>query len=106
MHDATATMSPTPPQHMKALGRANEVRLARARIKRGVSDGTVSVADVILERPWEAANMTLIELLLSQKRWGATKCSKFLAALELPESKTVGSLTDRQRKLLVSRLRA
>ena len=106
MHDATATMAPARPQHMKALGRANEVRLARARIKRGVADGTVSVADVILERPWEAANMTLVELLLSQKRWGATKCSKFLANLGLPESKTVGSLTDRQRKLLVGRLPA
>ena len=106
MHDATATMAPAPPQHMKALGRANEVRLARARIKRGVSDGTVLVADVILQRPWEAANMTLVELLLSQKRWGATKCSKFLATLGLPESKTVGSLTDRQRKLLVSSLSA
>ena len=106
MHDATATMAPAPPQHMKALGRANEVRLARARIKRGVGDGTLSVADVILERPWEAANMTLVELLLSQKRWGATKCSKFLATLGLPESKTVGSLTDRQRKLLVGSLSA
>ena len=106
MHDATATMAPARPQHMKALGRANEVRLARARIKRGVADGTVSVADVILERPWEAANMTLVELLLSQKRWGATKCSKFLANLGLPESKTVGSLTDRQRKLLVASLPA
>lgn len=106
MHDATAMMAPARPQHMKALGRANEVRLARARIKRGVADGTVCVADVILERPWEAANMTLVELLLSQKRWGATKCSKFLATLGLAESKTVGSLTDRQRQLLVGSLPA
>lgn len=106
MHDATATMAPARPQHMQALGRANEVRLARARIKRAVSDGMLTVADVILERPRDVANMTIVELLLSQKRWGDTRCSKFLATLGLPETKTVGSLTERQRKLLVGNLPA
>lgn len=106
MHDATATMTPAAPQHMQALGRANEVRLARARLKRAVGDGTATVAEVILQRPREAANMTIVELLLSQKRWGGAKCSRFLAGLDLPETKTVGSLTERQRKLLASRLPA
>lgn len=106
MHDARATMAPARPQHMQALGRANEVRLARARLKRAVSAGTSTVAEVILQRPWEAANMTLVELLLSQKRWGDTRCSRFLADLGLPESKTVGSLTERQRTLLVAKLPA
>lgn len=104
MHDATARMAPAPPQHLQALGRANEVRLARARLKRRVSDGKVTVAEVILERPRDVANMTIVELLLSQKRWGETKCSRFLAQLGLPETKTVGSLTERQRTLLVRNL--
>ena len=38
MHDATATMAPARPQHMQALQRANEVRLARAELKRNVGD--------------------------------------------------------------------
>jgi hypothetical protein len=105
MHDATATIAPAP-QHMQALRRANEVRLARAQLKRGVGDGTISVRKVVLDCPWEAASMTVIELLLSQRRWGTTRCSKFLGAVGIPESKTVGAMTQRQRKALVDEMSA
>lgn len=100
MHDATATMAPAPPQHMQALQRANEVRLARAELKRQIGDGATTVGEVILACPWEAASMTIAELLTSQRRWGTTRCSKFLATIGMPETKTVGSMTDRQRGLL------
>ena len=77
MHDATATIAPAP-QHMQALQRANEVRLARAELKRNVGVGASSVAEVILICPWEAASMTIAELLTSQRRWGTSRASKFL----------------------------
>ncbi len=102
MHDATTTMAPAPPQHMKALQRANEVRLARAQLKRNIGLGTLSIAEVILTCPWEAASMTIAELLTSQRRWGATRASKFLSAIGMPETKTVGSMTERQRGLLAA----
>ena len=102
MHDASTTMAPAPPQHMQALQRANEVRLARAELKRNIGLGTVSVAEVILMCPWEAASMTIAELLTSQRRWGTTRASKFLAGIGMPETKTVGSMTDRQRGLLAA----
>jgi hypothetical protein len=89
---------------MQALQRANEVRLARAELKRRVGDGAITVAEVIVECPWEAASMTIAELLTSQRRWGATRCSKFLAQLGMPETKTVGSMTERQRSLLAATL--
>lgn len=104
MDDATATMAPARPQHMQALQRANEVRLARAELKRKVTDGTTTVAEVIVECPWESASMPIAELLMSQRRWGATRCSKFLTSIALPETKTVGSMTDRQRSLLAGAL--
>ncbi|HWI06849.1 MAG TPA: hypothetical protein VNT54_04985 [Solirubrobacteraceae bacterium] len=104
MHDATATMDPARPQHMQALQRANEVRLARAELKRKVGDGTITVDEVILARPWEAASMTIAELLMSQHRWGATRCAKFLASIGLSETKTVGSMTERQRRELARRV--
>jgi hypothetical protein len=44
--------------------------------------------------------MTIAELLLSQRRWGATRASKFLADIGMSETKTVGSMTDRQRRAL------
>jgi hypothetical protein len=102
MPDATATMIPAPPQHMQALQRANEIRLARAELKREVAKGTITVGEVILNRPSEVASMTIAELLTSQRRWGTTRCSKFLADIGMPETKTVQSMTDRQRSLLAT----
>ena len=102
MHEATATMAPARPQHMQALQRANEVRLARAELKRKVAEGAITVGEVILTSPWEAASMTIGELLTSQRRWGATRCSKFLASIGMPETKPVGSMTERQRALLAA----
>ena len=104
MPDATATIAPAP-QHMQALRRANEVRLARAALKRTVAEGSTTVGAVILACPWEAASMTIAELLLSQNRWGATRCSRFLTTSGLTETKTVGSMTDRQRCALTDDLK-
>lgn len=104
MHDATATMAPAPPQHMQALQRANEVRLARAELKRRIGEGAINVDEVILMCPWEAASMTIAELLTSQRRWGTTRCRKFLTGIGMPETKTVGSMTERQRTVLAATL--
>jgi hypothetical protein len=101
MDDATVTIAPAP-QHMQALQRANEVRLARAELKRRVYEGDVDVGEVTLTCPWEAASMTIGELLLSQRRWGAARCRKVLAATGMPETKTVGSMTERQRRALAA----
>ncbi len=103
MHDATATIAPAP-QHMRALQRANEVRLARADLKRRIGDGVISVREVVLISSWEVESMPLHELLVSQHRWGSTRCRKFLAEIGLSETKTVGSLTDRQRQELAREL--
>jgi hypothetical protein len=92
------------PQHLRALERANRVRLARANLKRRVADGELAVADVVLSRPWEAESMEVCDLLLSQRRWGWTRARKVLAAIPIPENKTIGSMTDRQRRALAEKL--
>ncbi len=102
--NATATVTPAGPQHMRALERANQVRLARAELKRRVADGEIDVAEVILECPWEAHSMAISDLLMSQRRWGQTRCRKFLAQIPLSENKTVGSLTERQSRRLAELL--
>lgn len=101
--NASATMAPGP-QHLRALQRANEVRLARAELKRRVAEGELTVAEVILESPWEAESMAIADLLMSQRRWGHTRCRRFLAQVPLPETKTIGSLTDRQRRAVAALL--
>jgi hypothetical protein len=91
---------------MRALERANQVRLARAELKRRVAGGETSVSEVIVQCPWEAASMAVGDLLMSQRRWGHTRCRKFLAQVPMSEQKTIGSMTDRQRRTLAAMLSA
>jgi hypothetical protein len=91
---------------MQALARANEVRLARAALKRDISAGRRSVTEVVLDSPWEAQSMSLSELLCSQRRWGRARSRKLLASAALSEGKRLGTLTQRQRGILVGQLEA
>lgn len=100
----TSTEAPRAPQHLRALQQANRVRLARAELKRQVAVGDLSVSEVVLECPWEAASMTIGDLLMSQHRWGHTRCRRFLGAVLMVETKTIGSMTERQRRALAARL--
>lgn len=110
--NATATIAPAVPQHhaipqhLRALQRANEVRLARADLKRRIAVGELDIAEVILECPEEAASMAVADLLMSQRRWGQTRCRRFLAQIPMSEKKTLGSMTERQRRALVMMLAA
>lgn len=104
MDAATTIPAAQMPQHMQALARANQIRLARAALKRSIGRGEASVAEIVRECPWETESMTLAELLTSQRRWGRTRTRKFLLSLALSENKRLESLTQRQRALLCSEL--
>jgi hypothetical protein len=101
----SATATAPAPQHLLALAQANKVRLARAELKRQVAEDEITVAEVVLACPWEAESMAISDLLMSQHRWGRTRCRRFLAALPMGETKTIGSMTDRQRRALAAMLR-
>jgi hypothetical protein len=94
------------PQCMEALARANKVRLARAALKRDISAGRRNITEVIMESPWEVESMSLGELLCSQRRWGRARSRKLLSSTALSEGKQVGTLTERQRRILVTALEA
>jgi hypothetical protein len=85
------------PQHLMALRRANEVRLARAELKRRICSQELSAAQVVLECPWEADSMEISDILMSQRRWGRARCRRLLLSLGMPENKQLGTLTQRQR---------
>ncbi len=93
-------------QCMEALARANEVRLARAALKREISAGHRSITEVIMESPWEVESMSLGELLCAQRRWGRARSRKLLSSTSLSEGKRIGTLTERQRRILVAALEA
>ena len=92
------------PQRLRALQRANEIRLQRAALKRRIAAGEVSAAEVILHPPKAAVSWSVGDLLISQRRWGTTRCRRFLARNNITETKHVGTLTDRQRNLLADSL--
>ena len=100
----TATVGPA--QHLRALEHANRVRLARAEMKRMVATGETSAADVVLDNPWHAESMAISELLMSQRRWGRARCRRLLLSLGIPENKRLGTLTERQRRVLAAMLNA
>lgn len=101
-----ATVDAGQEQHLRALEYANRVRLARARMKRQIAAGELSAADIVLRCPWQAHSMSISDLLMSQKRWGRTRCRRLLVSLNVPENKQVGTLTERQRTALAGMLAA
>jgi hypothetical protein len=102
----SATVRAGQEQHLRALEYANRVRLARARMKRKIAAGELPAADIVLSCPWQAHSMSISDLLMSQKRWGRTRCRRLLVSLSVPENKQVGTLTERQRLALATVLTA
>jgi hypothetical protein len=92
----------SPQQRQFALQRANNVRVARAELKRQLRGGHVGAAEAILVSSHDTDTMTVAELLSSQRGWGPTRAAKVLGSLSLSERKTLGSLTERQRLMLAS----
>jgi hypothetical protein len=91
-------------QHLHALGRANQIRAARAELKRQLRAGEVKAAQAILRSSRDTDTMTVTELLSSQRGWGPVRSSKILVSVSLSERKTIGSLTERQRLTLAGLL--
>ena len=91
-------------QPAQALQLANRVRRARSVLKARVAKGQLAAAEVILTPPSEAASMPVAQLLASQRGWGEARSRAFLAQVAVPEDKSIGSLTERQRRAVASQL--
>jgi hypothetical protein len=98
------TIDVRPRQRLHALARANRIRHVRADLKRRIAKGNVSAAEVILRHQWEVESMPLAQVLTSQRDWGNARCRRFLMPMRLSETKTVGSMTERQRLAVAARL--
>jgi hypothetical protein len=106
-----ATKSPTqaplrsPDQRMEALKRANEIRSARAQLKRDLKAGRRSIHDLLLEPPEYVETAKVFDMLLAVPKYGRVKVNKVLQLCRISPSKTIGGLSQRQRTELVSMLR-
>lgn len=91
-------------QPARALHLANRVRRARAQLKTRIADGRLSATEVILTCPSEVTSMPIAQLLASQRGWGEVRSRAFLAQLSVRENKSIGSLTERQRRAIACQL--
>jgi hypothetical protein len=89
---------------LAALRRANDVRRARAEVKRKVAQGTLSAVDVLLDPPAAADGCSVAELLMSQRLWGRAKSTRLLSRNRIDEHKAIRDLTERQRRVLADEL--
>ncbi len=85
-------------QHMDALGRANEVRCARAAVRRKLKKGELSLK-AALANP-HVQGMKAYDLLMAQWKWGPRRTKTALSRAEIFESRRVENLTTRQREAL------
>jgi hypothetical protein len=117
-HDRTSAAQQPAPQHIRALERANEIRLARGQQKRrlatarDVITARVLAADLIADPPAELATIAVHELLLSCRGLGERLVSEVLVLAGICGTEQVGNgavrrgaLTPRQREVLVDVLR-
>jgi hypothetical protein len=91
-------------QRRDALVRANEVRAARADIKKQVRSGTVHVTAVIQRPDRDLLGMKVEELLTAQPWRGQQKARRVMTSVGISARKTIGGLTPRQRVELIKKL--
>jgi hypothetical protein len=92
-------------QRMDALARANEVRSARAQLKRDLKAGRSSIQSLLLHPPEYLETAKVFDMLLAVPKYGRVKVNKMLLTCRISPSKTIGGLSERQRAELVSLLR-
>lgn len=88
-------------QRYDALRRANEVRAYRKALKVDLKAGRVQLTDVLQDPPELLESMKMLDLLLATPKLGRVKASKALHSCRISPSKTVGGLSERQRRELV-----
>ena len=106
---ASATTSTAPErsldQRMEALKRANDIRSARAKLKKDLKAGKSSINSLLLDPPEYVETAKVFDMLLAVPKYGRVKTNRILNQCRISPSKTIGGLSERQRAELVAQLR-
>ncbi len=102
---ATAVPERTREQRMRALQRANEIRSARAKLKRDLKGGKAQIERLLLDPPDYVLSAKAFDMILAVPKYGRVKANKILTQCRISPSKTIGGLSERQRAELVQFLR-
>ena len=88
-------------QRFDALTKANEVRSARAHLKRDLAAGRIDLVRVLNDPPVCVHTAMVRDLLLSVPKVGPARVNRAFAQCRIADTKTVGGLSDRQRAALI-----
>lgn len=92
-------------QRMDALKRANDIRTARAKLKKDLKANRASIHAILLDPPEYLLTAKVFDMLLAVPKYGRVKTNRILNQCRISPSKTIGGLSERQRTELVSLLR-
>jgi hypothetical protein len=92
-------------QRMRALRRANEIRTARAQLKRDLKAGKTKIETLLLDPPEWVLSAKAFDMIIAVPKYGRVKANKILTQCRISPSKTIGGLSERQRGELVAFLR-
>jgi hypothetical protein len=92
-------------QRMDALQRANHVRSKRAALKEALKKGGTSIIAVIQDPPEYLLTAKVLDLIMAAPKYGRVKAARVMERCRVSPSKTVGGLSERQRRELVEALK-
>jgi hypothetical protein len=92
-------------QRLRALEQANEVRTARAKLKKELASGKVELVQILADPPACVRTAPIRDVLLVVPKIGSVRAGRILAQCRIAHSKTLGGLTDRQRGELINLFR-
>src|SRR5881397_3562906 len=92
-------------QRMDALKRANDIRTARAKLKKDLKANRASIQTILLDPPEYVQTAKVFDMLLAVPKYGRVKTNRILNQCRISPSKTIGGLSERQRAELISQLR-
>lgn len=89
---------------MEALKRANDIRAARAKVRKDLKSGRVSILALLHDPPEFLLTTKVFDLLMAVPRLGRVRVNRTLNQARISPSKTVGGMSERQRRALISLL--
>ena len=92
-------------QRLRALEQANEVRTARAKLKKELASGKIELVQIFADPPACVRTARIRDVLLVVPKIGSVRAGRILAQCRIAHSKTLGGLTDRQRGELINLFR-
>ena len=80
-------------QRMEALKRANDIRTARAKLKKDLKAGRSNIHGILLDPPEYVMTAKVFDMLLAVPKYGRVKTNRILNQCRISPSKTIGGLS-------------